>query len=310
MNYGHKTVKSHSNHFSPFDKMWKSISYKPIITFVRVEYLNLLTFLVHYLPLICTMGQCCSQSARYVVDHRGIQKLLWHNLKETPSINWDSPHSKLDFQTVKEVIFPFSTIAKHILSFSFEIMKKERMFLIALGIAAVVVAITIVVRLLTRYIWKQPFLYIWRYSSMGLSRNVLRGKTIFSWGYNSEKFPVWIWLNWDRYFQIKLFKNVWINSAEDENDAGSGFGVDPEFAGPSGNNRPLKFASFNIQIFGKRKMQQEDVVDVLVKVGHLSIPWSVANPIVIITVIIIFIMITVFFRLRARGAFKIEKQHW
>jgi len=54
--------------------------------------------------------------------------------------------------------------------------------------------------------------------------------------------------------------------AEDVNDAGSGFVVDPEFSGPSGNNRPLKFASFNIQIFGKRKMQQNDVVDVLVKI--------------------------------------------
>lgn len=48
----------------------------------------------------------------------------------------------------------------------------------------------------------------------------------------------------------------------DEGDAG----VDPDFIAAGGENRPLKFASFNIQIFGKSKMQQDDVVDVLVKI--------------------------------------------
>jgi len=47
----------------------------------------------------------------------------------------------------------------------------------------------------------------------------------------------------------------------DEGDAG----VDPDFVAGAAN-RPLKFASFNIQIFGKSKMQQEDVVDILVKI--------------------------------------------
>jgi len=49
---------------------------------------------------------------------------------------------------------------------------------------------------------------------------------------------------------------------EDEGDVG----VDPGFGSVDERNSPLKFAAFNIQIFGKKKMQQQDIVDVLVKI--------------------------------------------
>jgi len=62
--------------------------------------------------------------------------------------------------------------------------------------------------------------------------------------------------------------NLVTRSSEDV-DGGGDAGIDPVFGGSAGGfrkNRPLKFASFNIQIFGKRKMEQQDVVDILVKI--------------------------------------------